>query len=536
MIAALSLSSGVVMAWTDARDVGIGLLAVATIITTLRWGQWRGVTFATAAVLGFVGVTTWRHGATWASLVLTALAVALWIVIAYLVRRMAKDLRHLNDQLAEHVQALYHQTLHDPLTGLANQKLLLDRTALALDRAANPQIQVALLYLDLDDFRNVNHTLGRAGGDGLLVEIGQRLAGALRATDTAARVGGDEFALLCDDLQDDQGSLQIAERVTAALLPPFVVDGRDIAITASIGIAVPTLTVRTPHELLQDAHEAMNRARARGGAQFDVSNETLRKHSIHRRSTEINLRNAVEREELRLLYQPIIDLKENRISGVEALVRWQHPTRGLLAPAEFISVAESSSLIESIGAWVLEEACGQATTWHSDSGPLTMAINVSERQLAGGFFDAAMSQALDRSGVDPEEIHLEITESAMLQASPAMKAQLASLNERGVSLGVDHLRTGDSSLRLIKDFPLRFLKIAQSFTSRLGDNPNDSALTSEVLSLGRDFGLHTIAEGIETPDQLSLLRELGCRYGQGFHLARPQPAAQIQRLLKQTAA
>jgi EAL domain-containing protein (putative c-di-GMP-specific phosphodiesterase class I) len=279
----------------------------------------------------------------------------------------------------------------------------------------------------------------------------------------------------------------------------------------------------------------MYRAKARGGGRFDVFNDVLRGRAVHRLNTEIELRHAVDHGELRLAYQPIIDLTTNRISGVEALLRWQHPTRGLLAPVDFLPVAESSSLIVRIGAWVLQEACAQATRWHAAAGPpLTMAINVSLRQLIAGSFDAALTHALDHSGVDPSEIHLEITETALLQATPSMRDQLAGVSGWGVSVGLDDFGTGYSSLSLIKDFPVRFLKIDRTFTNGLGHDPDDTAITTAVLGLGRTLGMRTIAEGIETPHQLTRLRQLGCRYGQGYHLARPQPPDHIQQLLNQT--
>ena len=535
MVAALLVTAGLVGVLTDAQGLVAVLVVVAASGTAIRSGPWAGFVLAAAAGLVFIAVRVSQERATGIGLVLTVVAVLLWMMLDWAAGMEAEERTRLADQLGSHAQELHHRALHDPLTGLANRDLLLDRLTQALQRAERHHTHVAVLFLDLDNFKLINDSLGHAAGDHLLVQVGHRLTAQLRGPDTAARFGGDEFVLVCGDLCDDEESVRIADRITAALRPPFTIDGRDLAITASIGIAVPPSTAHAPHQLLQDADQAMYRAKARGGGRFDVFNDALRDGAIHRLNTEIELRRAVDGDELRLVYQPIVDLTDDRVSGVEALLRWQHPTRGLLPPAAFLPVAESSALIVRIGAWVLEEACAQATRWHAATGPpLTMAINVSLRQLISGSFDTALTHALDHSGVDPLEIHLEITETTLLAATQSMKDQLAVVSDWGVSVGLDDFGTGYSSLSLIKDFPVRFLKIDQSFISGLGQDPDDTAITSAVLGLGRHLGLHTIAEGIETPDQLTRLRRLGCRYGQGYHLARPQPAAHIQQLLIQT--
>ena len=533
MTPALLATAGLLLVLTDSRGLVPVLVVLAASGTAIRSGRRAGVVLAAGASFLFVAITIYHERATGIGLFLTAVASALWMMIAWVAGMTADEMRRLDNQLAGNLQELHHRALHDPLTGLANRDLLLDRLAQALQRAERHKTHVAVLFLDLDNFKLINDSLGHTAGDHLLVDVGRRLTAQLRETDTAARFGGDEFVLVCDDLGDDKEAIHIADRVTSALRPPFKIDDREIYVTASVGIAVPSSSARAPDQLLQDADQAMYRAKRRGGGRFDVFSEVLRNRAVHQLNTEIELRHAVDRHELRLVYQPIIDLTENRVSGVEALLRWQHPTRGLVAPADFLPVAESSSLIVSIGTWVLEEACAQATRWQASSPPLTMAINVSLRQLVSGSFDAALTRALHHSGVDPLEIHLEITETALLQATLSMKEQLARVSTWGVSVGLDDFGTGYSSLSLIKDFPVRFLKIDQSFTSGLGDNPDDTAITGAVLSLGRHLGLQTIAEGIETPDQLYRLRRLGCRYGQGYYLARPQTAAHVQHLLNQ---
>jgi EAL domain-containing protein (putative c-di-GMP-specific phosphodiesterase class I) len=277
----------------------------------------------------------------------------------------------------------------------------------------------------------------------------------------------------------------------------------------------------------------MYHAKLRGGDGFDVFNEALRNRALHRLTTESDLRRAIAHHELRLVYQPIIDLTHNRISGVEALLRWSHPTRGLLGPAEFLPIAEDSSLIVPIGNWVLNEACAQARAWSDPVAgpPLTMAINVSLRQLLSGTFERTLDQALTDSGTAPQQIHLEITETVLLQSTHSVKSQLAVASDHGVCVGLDDFGTGYSSLSLIRDFPVRFLKIDQTFIHGLGVDRGDSAITGAVIKLSRTLGMDAIAEGIETGDQLRILQELGCGYAQGYYLARPQPAADIQGLL-----
>ncbi len=526
-------TAGLVTFLSDARGLAGVLVLVASCGTSMQRGRWAGVVVAGAAGGVFITITVWHARATGFGLVLTAAAVPLWMLIAWATGMMAEELRRLDDNLADRVRELHHRALHDPLTGLVNRELLLDRLANALLRTHRHHTRVAVLLLDLDNFKLINDSLGHGAGDTLLVQVGHRLTAQLRGSDTAARFGGDEFVLVCEDVDDDQDSVQIANRITAALRPAFIIDGREISITASIGIAVPVSTTHAADQLLQDADQAMYRAKQLGGAQFNVFNDVLRGRVMHRLNTEIDLRHAVDRGQLRLAYQPIIDLTQNRISGFEALLRWAHPNRGLLAPDEFLPVAESSSLIVSIGAWVLEEACTQAMRWHPAGPRLTMAINVSLRQLLSGSFDAALGRALDRSGADPLGIHLEITETALLQATPSMRDQLAMASERGVRVGLDDFGTGYSSLTLIKNFPVRFLKIDQTFIRGLGKDRDDTAITAAVLALARHLEIGTIAEGVETSDQLSSLRRLGCRYGQGYHLGHPQPAARIQHVLEQ---
>ncbi|MGB9377045.1 MAG: bifunctional diguanylate cyclase/phosphodiesterase [Mycobacteriales bacterium] len=469
-----------------------------------------------------------------AGLGLSLTVIPLLMLIAWAAGRTADEVRRLDSDANERVQELHHRSLHDPLTGLANREMLLDRLGQAMERAEFNHRQMAVICLDIDNFKLINDSLGHTVGDELLVRVGERLHGQLRDTDAAARFDGNEFVLVCEDLAGNDDARQVVERLISVLRPPFGLAGRAVSITASIGIAVPSSSTRQPHQLIQDAGQAMHRAKLHGGGQSVMFTDTLQSRSMQRLDIESELREAVARRELRLHYQPIIDLVNERICGVEALLRWEHPTRGLLGPAEFLPVAESSSLILGIGAWVLDEACAQAALWGALTTPqLTMAINVSLRQIVSGHFDADLRKALDSSGVDPARIHLEITETTLLEATQSMASQLVDIADLGVSVGLDDFGTGYSSLSLIKAFPVRFLKIDRSFTNGLGTQSHDAAIASAVIGLGRELGLQTIAEGIESPAQLSELSGLGCQYGQGFHLARPQTAGDIEFLLNQ---
>jgi len=518
--------------YTTAQGLVGVLVVLASCGMATRTGPRAGLVFAAVGGVSFLALRIQQDRTDGVGLVLTVVAVMLWMSVAWTAGKTVQEIRELDASITDHLDEMHTRSLHDPLTGLANRDLLLDRLSHALQRAERRKGHVAVLFLDLDEFKLVNDGFGHAAGDELLVQVGQRLRAQLRGSDTAARLGGDEFVLVCEDLVDLDDSVRIANRIAAALRPPFIIDGREVSMSASIGVAVPPSTTQAPHELLQDADRAMYRAKQNGGGRFDVYNEVLRSRAIHRLDIETELRRAVSGDELRLAYQPIIDLTNHEVSGVEALVRWEHPTRGLLSPAEFLPIAESSSLMVDIGAWVLEEACAQARKWQPIAGrPLTMSINVSLRQIISGSFDADLSSALDHSGVDPSLIRLEITETTLLQATQSMRSQLATISERGISVGLDDFGTGYSSLSLIKAFPVCFLKIDQSFICGLGKQTDNTTITSAVIDLGRHLDLQTIAEGVETSDQLSELRRLGCDYGQGYHLSRPQPANRIDRLL-----
>ncbi len=434
---------------------------------------------------------------------------------------------------------LEHQALHDPLTDLPNRALFLDRLEHALARSRRPGTSLAAYFCDVDDFKNVNDSLGHETGDELLVALPPRLRQALRAGDTIARFGGDEFVILCEDLASEAEAVRIAERIAEAFALPFELDGRPHHLSVSVGVVYVTGGRASASEVLRDADAAMYRAKAGGKGRFELFDARMRAALVARLQTEADLRGALAGGELRLLYQPMLSLERDAFVGAEALVRWQHPSRGLLAPADFIGVAEDSGLIAPLGAWVLNEACRQAAAWAAEAEatgvhgpafgppPRTVSVNLSPRQLSHSDVPALLERALEESGVDPALIELEITESVLMEQSAAALATLRRLKELGVRLVLDDFGTGWSSLGYLKRFPIDALKIDREFVDGLGTEAEDTAIVTAVLSMAAALELDVIAEGVETEAQLAWLREHGCGYAQGFLLGRPVAADEL---------
>ncbi|MCB1002817.1 MAG: EAL domain-containing protein [Acidimicrobiales bacterium] len=429
---------------------------------------------------------------------------------------------------------LEHQATHDPLTGLPNRALLLDRLEVSLARAERFGTGVAVLFLDLDHFKVVNDSLGHARGDQLLIAAADRLKEALRqGGDTVARFGGDEFVILCEDLTGVADAERIALRIGRLLGEPFRLGDDDVFVTASTGIAF-TSEPAAATDLLRDADAAMYQAKERGRDRHEVFDRKMRAEVVDRLSIENSLRKAIDRRELRIHYQPKVDLRSGAVIGAEALVRWEHPDRGLLLPGEFIRVAEESGLIVPIGRWVLEQAIRQGQRWQAELpglDPLYLCINLSRRQLSDPHLVDDVARVLDETGVDPGLIDLEITESVLMDDVELAHRALSRLHALGVKLVVDDFGTGYSSLSYLQRFPVDLLKIDRSFVAGLGVNKGDTAIVSAVLSLAHALGMQAIAEGVETPEQLAELRRLGCDMAQGYFLARPQPAQAVADLL-----
>ena len=437
------------------------------------------------------------------------------------------------DAIKNSQEALAHQALHDALTGLPNRTLLQDRLQHALNRVRRDGAQVGLLFLDIDRFKLVNDSLGHAAGDELLVQLALRLGEALRSTDTLARFGGDELAVLCEDIEREQDGITAAARITESLSRPFVLDGRELFVTASVGVAISGRGA-TAESLLRDADVAMYRAKERGGGRFELFDAGMRQRSTDRMQIESELRRAQSLGELRLHYQPLVALEDRTIIGAEALIRWEHPERGLLAPGAFIPVAEESSLILALGEWVLNEACRQLTEWQ-DSLPdgFTLAVNVSARQFSDTHLVDIVRAALDDAGTEPGRLSLELTESVLMQQDAAHDT-LLGLRDIGVKVVLDDFGTGYSSLSYLSRFPLDGLKVDRSFVAQMEEGNPEQAIVAAVGTIAGSMHLGVVAEGIETEAQLGALTSLGYEVGQGFLFAKPMPAEAFHGLLDPT--
>jgi diguanylate cyclase (GGDEF)-like protein len=429
-------------------------------------------------------------------------------------------------------EGLAHRVLHDPLTDLPNRTLFLDRLALALARLRRQRTGIAVLFIDLDNFKVVNDSLGHGAGDRLLVELGNRLREAIRPSDTIARFGGDEFVVLCEDIKDARDAVVVGERIVSAASLPFTLEGREMFVSASVGVALAIDSESTPETLLRDADVAMYRAKERGRGRVEVFDEALRARIMERLDLENGLRRALQRDELRVYYQPEVSLSQQRMVAVEALVRWQHPERGLLQPSEFVPLAEETGLIVEIGEWVLNEACQQIAQWRRGGIDIDVAVNVSARQLIQPDIVDVVRGALERNGLPAHALCLEITESAVMRDPEAALATLTLVKELGVKVALDDFGVGFSSLAQLKEMlPLHALKVDRSFISGIADDERNSAIVAAVVMMATTLGLTAIAEGVETEAQALQARALGCDVSQGFFFTAPEPAAAIAERL-----
>lgn len=432
-------------------------------------------------------------------------------------------------------QEVEYQAYHDSLTGLPNRMLFLDRLTVALAHARRRQIPISVMFLDLDDLKVVNDTLGHAAGDQLLQMVGERLTSCLRQEDTVARIGGDEFTLLLPDLATPDDATKIAEKVIEAIQEPFVLGEDEVRVTTSIGIAMYPTDGEDPETLLANADGTMYRVKERGGAAFQFYSGTMARKSLGRMSMEESLRHAVEREEIVIFYQPQVDAKTREVVAVEALVRWRHPEAGLIEPAGFISLAEYTGLIIPIGEYVLREACRQAKAWHDEGvGRLRVGVNVSARQFHQRDFLGMIERALSDSGLPPDALELEITESMAMQKSDWTISMLQRIRDRGIGIALDDFGTGQSSLTYLKRFPISTVKIDRSFVSGVGKAVPDPPIVEAILHLASSLGLRTVAEGIETAEQWEFLASRGCTELQGYYVSRPIEAEQLARFVSQS--
>jgi diguanylate cyclase (GGDEF)-like protein/PAS domain S-box-containing protein len=418
---------------------------------------------------------------------------------------------------------LRHQTFHDALTGLANRALFLDRVDHAIARHNRSRTRITVLLLDVDDFKVVNEGMGHAAGDTVLVELATRLRGCLRPGDTVARIGGDEFSILLEDVDLD-GARAVAERVCEGLAAPLALGGRELVPRISVGIAEADPGERAD-EVLRKADVAMYSAKAHGKGCHQIFDPEVHAAVLDRHALQADLERAVDRDELVVHYQPIVELASGRVTSVEALVRWQHPERGLLQPDSFIGLAEQTGAIVPLGRWVLNEACRQTKAWRdelSDEPGLSVSVNLSPRQVRDPNLAADVEQALADAQLPPEHLVLEITENILLEHTDEVVATLNDLKAKGVRIAIDDFGTGYSNLGYLRRLPVDILKISKPFVDGVGkDDPEGSALARSIIKLGDNLKLQTVAEGIELEGQLSDLQRFGCHSGQGFLLARP---------------
>ncbi|MGI8714038.1 MAG: putative bifunctional diguanylate cyclase/phosphodiesterase [Solirubrobacteraceae bacterium] len=427
---------------------------------------------------------------------------------------------------------LARQALHDPLTTLPNRALFLDRLSGALDRSQRTGAAVCLLFLDVDAFKVVNDTLGHGAGDTLLIVLADRFRGLLRPMDTVARFGGDEFTFLLEGLGSEREAMLIAERISHSASLPLALGEAETSVAVSIGISMVTDAATSIEEAIRDADAAMYRAKELGGSRFELFDERSRRRSSARSSLESSLRTALERSQLRIHYQPRVSINgETGLVGFEALVRWQHPERGLMAPGEFMGLAEESGLIVPIGEWVIAQALAQVHDWRQSRPGMSISVNLSARQLAQPDLVDRLQRAIEASGADPGVLWLEVTEDTVQQDPAAVIAALTALRELGVKIAIDDFGMGHSSLQSLRSMPIDMLKIHQSFVGGLDADPDDSAIVGAVVELGHALGLSVIAEGVETDAQLAHLRELGCDGAQGFLFSQPVPEDDVHELL-----
>jgi len=430
-------------------------------------------------------------------------------------------------------EQLKHQAFHDPLTGLANRVLFIDRVEHALARSARTPHSLAVLFLDIDDFKTVNDSLGHGAGDQLLVVVAQRLRSVLREGDTAARLGGDEFAILLEDA-DEEAPTQVAERILTALRRPAAVQHRELSTRASIGVALRASPKQSAEELLRNADIAMYTAKAKGKARVEVFEPGMQEAAINRLELRGDLEAALEQSQFTLNYQPIVSLRSGELYGFEALVRWNHPRRGMLLPAEFIPLAEETGMISQLGRWVLEEATRQAGRWQADfpgARGLTVAVNVSARQFDEPELVSWVADALRSSGLLPHLLTLEITESVLVQDTESAIETFRQLKALGVRLAIDDFGTGYSSLSYLHRFPIDTLKIDRSFVATVGPRREEAALVRSIINLSQTLDIETVAEGVEEAAQMGRLKALGADLAQGYYFAKPLAPDEVPAVL-----
>jgi len=445
-------------------------------------------------------------------------------------RHIAEQER-ISSQLKESKEHFRHAAFHDTLTNLPNRALLAENLKFVIERAKQHEdYQFAVLFLDLDRFKNVNDSLGHSIGDQLLIAMARRLESCTREADMVARLGGDEFAVLLDGIPDQNEAARMGQRIQEKLQSPFNLSGHEVFTTTSIGIALSSTGYDHPENMLRDADTAMYRAKAKGKACYEIFDKGMHTHAVYLLQMENDLRRAIEREELRVHYQPIVSLDSGQLAGFEALVRWQHPERGFINPSDFIPLAEDTGLIVPLGLWVLRRACEQLGQWQWQSAAnrsLFMSVNLSGKQVARPKLVSEIRQVLEETRIDPKYLKLEITESAVMENAETAVQLLRRLKALGVQLSIDDFGTGYSSLGYLHRFPVNTLKVDRSFVGRIGEAAENIEIVRTIISLAENMGMEVVAEGVETLSQLAQLRKLNCQYGQGYLFSRPVDAESV---------
>jgi diguanylate cyclase (GGDEF)-like protein len=449
---------------------------------------------------------------------------------------LARAINYLAKQLETKFADLTHQAFHDPLTDLPNRTFFEKRLQQAWHRALRYQSKIAVLFIDLDGFKQVNDSLGHEVGDRLLIEVGCRLQACLRSSDTLARLGGDEFTILLEDISNVSYATSISRRISRKLKRKFNFNGHEVSISASIGIACNVPKGSRPDNFLREADLAMYEVKKNGKSNHQVFDLNLKDRADRKLTLETELRRAIEQEEFQIHYQPVMQLATDRIAEVEALVRWQHPDRGLIFPADFLPIAEQTGLILPLGQWILERACQQAQIWHSQalsSLPLVVNVNLSIKQLQQPQFDREIALILQKTGIAPHCLKLEIAESTMFEKTDANLAKLKNLKDLGIRLAIDDFGKGFSAPNSLKLFPIDTLKIDRILIDKLGNNGKDTAIVNAIIAFAKALDLSITAEGIETAQQLTELQALGCDCAQGYYFAKPLTSEAMSLLLIQ---
>jgi diguanylate cyclase (GGDEF)-like protein len=449
--------------------------------------------------------------------------------------RYVEKLEATSKELQQSREHFRHAAFHDALTGLPNRSLFTEHLRIALERARqNEEYLFCVLFLDLDRFKNINDSLGHPCGDELLSLVARRLEGCIRQTDMVARFGGDEFAILLDAIENPSDAIRVAEKIQQAISAPFKIHNHEAVTTASIGVALSTSDYSEAEDMIRDADTAMYRAKDQGKARYEIFDTAMHAHAVTLLRLESDLRRALEREELCVYYQPIVSIASGELHGFEALVRWQHPERGIILPDQFIGLAEETGLILSLGLSVLREACTQLRTWQQQSlsdRNLIMSVNLSGKQLSQSDLIEKIEVVLNESGIEPWQLKLEITESVVMENAELAAVTLARLRGLGVRLSIDDFGTGYSSLSYLNRFPVDTLKIDRSFIKRLSEGDENVEIVKTIVTLAGNLGMQVIAEGVETAEQLHQLQILKCQYGQGYLFSKPMSAADADMFL-----